>query len=101
MRVKIAVLAPMPSASDRIATIEKTGLRNRPRTARRKSDEVALIEALDAATGWMVYSPGRQRVISAATGVGVSTRMKGMTATTYRSRKHSTSDPKNRYPLAR
>src|SRR6185436_18969626 len=68
MRVKIAVLAPIPSASDRIATIEKTGLRSRPRTARRKSDEVALIETLDAAGRWMVYSPGRQRVMSSHLG---------------------------------
>src|SRR5688572_28732407 len=39
----MAVCAPIPRASERTATIENTGLRSRPRTARRKSDEVTLI----------------------------------------------------------
>ena len=35
--VKIAVLAPMPSASDRMATVANSGLRRSPRSARRRS----------------------------------------------------------------
>src|SRR3954451_10832061 len=41
--VKMAVLAPMPSASDRMATIENSGLRRRPRSARRKSPRTVLM----------------------------------------------------------
>ena len=37
MRVNIAVLAPMPSASDRIATVAKRGFRRSPRRASRRS----------------------------------------------------------------
>ena len=33
MRLKMAVLAPMPRASERIATIENSGLRRSPRSA--------------------------------------------------------------------
>src|SRR3954471_3565136 len=43
MSVKIAVFAPIPSASDRIATVAKSGLRRRPRTAKRRSDQAVLI----------------------------------------------------------
>src|SRR5689334_4578322 len=38
MSVKIAVFAPMPSASERMATAANRGLRRRPRSARRKSE---------------------------------------------------------------
>ena len=37
MSVNIAVLAPMPRASDRIATVAKRGLRRSPRMASRRS----------------------------------------------------------------
>ena len=37
MSVKMAEFAPMPSASDRIATIVKSGLRRSPRKAKRRS----------------------------------------------------------------
>src|SRR5712691_4546974 len=49
MRVKIAVLAPMPSASDRIATMENRGLRKSPRTANRMSLIARIIRRLDDA----------------------------------------------------
>src|SRR6516162_1534570 len=47
--VKIAVFAPMPSASDRIATMEKRGLRRSPRTANRMSLKTRVIGGLDGA----------------------------------------------------
>src|SRR5262245_43350161 len=46
MSVKIAVLAPIPSASERIATAANSGLRRRPRTARRRSDSESMKRAL-------------------------------------------------------
>ncbi len=46
IRVKIAVLAPIPRASDRMATMAKSGLRRSPRSARRRSD-AAFISCLD------------------------------------------------------
>src|SRR5687767_12284202 len=45
--VKIAVFAPMPSARERIATMANSGLRSRPRTARRRSLIGAVIGQLD------------------------------------------------------
>src|SRR4029077_18790583 len=44
--VKMAVLAPMPRASDRIATAANSGLRRSPRIARRKSDNELVILVL-------------------------------------------------------
>src|SRR5262245_53133460 len=44
--VKMAVLAPMPRASERIATAAKSGLRRSPRIARRRSDSELLIFVL-------------------------------------------------------
>jgi hypothetical protein len=41
--VKIAVFAPIPSASERIATIANSGLRRSPRTARRRSESVVIL----------------------------------------------------------
>src|SRR6476620_7388535 len=55
--VNIAVLAPMPNASDRIATVEKRGLRRSPRIASRRSASVVLIVLLgrsEPAEGWLV-----------------------------------------------
>src|SRR4051812_17765015 len=43
----MAVFAPMPRASDRIATIENNGLRNSPRTAKRTSLKGSVIALLD------------------------------------------------------
>ena len=41
--VKIAVFAPIPSASDRMATAAKSGLRPSPRNARRTSLKKAML----------------------------------------------------------
>src|SRR6476660_3126687 len=54
MSVKMAVLAPMPRARDRIATSANSGLRRSPRTARRRSARMEVIGALDGS--------GRQNV---------------------------------------
>src|SRR4029079_15149033 len=53
MRVKMAVLAPMPSASDRIATVANSGLRRSPRAARRRSAQVVVM------VPWTVRTPDR------------------------------------------
>src|SRR5215204_6362297 len=58
--VKIAVFAPMPRASDRIATVAKRGLRRRLRIASRTSDVEVVMVVLDGAQGPTVY--GRLRV---------------------------------------
>src|SRR5947208_2646111 len=47
MSVKIAVVAPMPRASDRIATVANSGLRRSPRIARRRSDKELVIRCFD------------------------------------------------------
>src|SRR5258705_1661807 len=47
MSVKIAVLAPIPRASDRMATVEKRGLRRRPRRAKRRSGSSVVIPCFD------------------------------------------------------
>ena len=61
MRVKIAVLAPMPSASDRMATMEKSGLRTRPRSASRKSWAGSVMGGwtVPAGAGLAAHSMGR------------------------------------------
>ena len=41
--VKMAEFAPMPRASDRMATVVNRGLRRRPRTARRRSPRVCMV----------------------------------------------------------
>src|SRR5688572_1608119 len=54
--VNIAVLAPIPNASDRIATIEKRGLRRSPRTASRRSENDGVIVLLgrgEPPEGWL------------------------------------------------
>src|SRR5260221_8266277 len=56
MSVKIAVLAPIPSARDRIATVEKRGLRRRPRRAKRRSARAVVIPCFDEIGGGTVYS---------------------------------------------
>src|SRR5436190_14327401 len=56
--VNMAVFAPFPRASDRIATVAKSGLRRRPRKARRTSDRLEVIAA------WTESSP--ERLASAA-----------------------------------
>jgi len=43
IRVKIAVLAPMPRASERIATLAKSGLRRSPRSASRMSLRAVIV----------------------------------------------------------
>src|SRR3954471_21511259 len=52
--VKMAVFAPIPSASDRIATTANSGLRRRPRSANRRSEKVA-IPGLDGLGSALVY----------------------------------------------
>src|SRR5947207_12166803 len=49
--VKIAVFAPIPSASESVATMANSGLRRRPRMARRKSPVEAVIAALTGGSG--------------------------------------------------
>src|SRR4051812_28551716 len=48
----MAVFAPIPSASERMATVANSGLRRSPRRARRRSDQ----DVMDA---WTVPNPGR------------------------------------------
>jgi hypothetical protein len=50
MSVKMALLAPIPSARDRIATIANSGLRRRPRMAYRRSAQAVLMCTLTEAT---------------------------------------------------
>src|SRR5881296_611832 len=50
----MAVLAPMPSASDRIATVAKRGLRRSPRRARRTSASSVDMLHLDGRAHWIV-----------------------------------------------
>src|SRR4051794_28242082 len=63
--VKMAVLAPMPSASDRMATIENSGLRRRPRSARRKSPRtVLMVFGLTGGRGeWLLSGFSGSRVL--------------------------------------
>src|SRR6187200_848167 len=54
--VKIAVFAPIPRASDRIATVANSGLRDRLRIARRTSDvEEEVMVTLDGMEQGVVY----------------------------------------------
>src|SRR6185503_11800421 len=53
----MAVLAPIPRASDRIATIENNGLRTSPRTANLRSLNARVIPGLDGAGGQRVGVP--------------------------------------------
>src|SRR5215217_720325 len=55
MRVKMAVFAPIPSANERIATVEKTGLRRSPRNANRRSEMKDVMRVLDGARRVGVY----------------------------------------------
>ena len=60
MSVKIAVFAPMPSASDRIATVANNGLRRSPRKANRKSPpEVAMCALTRMSGGWLTSGARR------------------------------------------
>src|SRR3954447_1281647 len=61
MSVKMAVLAPMPRASDRMATIENNGLRKSPRTANRTSLNGRVIPLLDGAEWRRVGAAAPQR----------------------------------------
>ncbi len=55
MSVKMAVFAPIPSASDRIATIANSGLLRSPRTAKRRSFRASVIAGLDVHPAAKVY----------------------------------------------
>src|SRR5688572_33114114 len=55
INVNIAVFAPIPSASDRMATVANSGLRPRLRIARRTSDVVVVMVLLDGGRRPMVY----------------------------------------------
>src|SRR5512132_3946689 len=68
----MAVFAPIPSARDRIATEAKSGLRRKPRTARRTSDRELFMLVFDGIRAGKVGGAGRRPVPQFAVPRGIA-----------------------------
>jgi hypothetical protein len=71
------VLAPMPRASDRIATVANSGLRRSPRIARRRSDSELVTWCLD---GLMTVKVGARAGFSDNTRASKPFRVDGVSS---------------------